>query len=186
MNYNQPELGERLAADYVLGTMPPRARRRFETVMSGNATLCASVAAWSDRLSPLDSLTADEAPRAHVWRAIKQRIESASPASPQWRTWIGPLTFWRGFAMLAGTAVAMIALYIVINPAPSRDIAQALSEKVGLPDLIASAQHSQTHIGLSTISLGGPERERPRWMRAALLVTGDALPLTGEAGPPRR
>jgi anti-sigma-K factor RskA len=184
MDYNRTELGDRLAADYVLGMMPPRARRRFETVMSGNATLCATVAAWSDRLSPLDSLTADEAPRARVWRAIKQRIGPA--AASQRRTWIGPLTFWRGFAALAGTAVTAIALYIVINPAPSRDIAQALSEKVGLPDLIASAQHSQTHIGLSTISLGGPERERPRWMRAALLVTDDALPLTGESKPPRR
>ncbi len=186
MDYNRTELGDRLAADYVLGMMPPRARRRFETAMSGNATLAATVAAWSDRLSPLDSLTADEAPRAHVWRAIKQRIESASPASSQWRTWIGPLTFWRGFAAIAGAAVAAVALYVAINPAPSRDIAAALSEKVGLPDLIASAQHSQTHIGLSTISLGGPERERPRWMRATLLVTDDTLPLTGEAAPPRR
>ena len=30
MNYSDPELLARLAADYVLGTMPPRSRRRFE------------------------------------------------------------------------------------------------------------------------------------------------------------
>ena len=186
MNYNRTELGERLAADYVLGMMPPRARRRFEAVMSGNATLAAIVAAWSDRLSPFDSLTADEAPRAHVWRAIKRRVESAAPASTQWRSWRGRLTFWRGVAAIAGAAVAAVALYVAINPAPSRDIAQALSEKVGLPYLIASAQHSPTHIGLSTISLGGPERERPRWMRATLRVTNDTLPLTGEPKPQQR
>src|ERR1700744_4258553 len=74
MNYARPERGERLAADYVLGMMPPRARQRFERAMATNATLAAIVAAWSDRLAPLDTLTADEPPPARVWHAIDRRV----------------------------------------------------------------------------------------------------------------
>ena len=57
---------------------------------------------------------------------------------------------------------------------------EALAEKTGVSNWIAAAQRAPADIGLSTIRLGVPERERPRWLRAALLLTDDALPLTKE------
>jgi anti-sigma-K factor RskA len=172
MNYTRPERGERLAADYVLGMMPPRARRRFERVMSTNATLAATVAAWSDRLAPLDTLILEEAPPARVWRAIDQRVGDRRAGSalgvPQAGRSRGFGFFWRGFGAITVAACAAVAICVAINPAPVRDMIEAARD------------HAPADIGLSTIRLGVPERERPRWLRAALLLTDDAVPLTQE------
>jgi hypothetical protein len=181
MNYTRPERGERLAADYVLGMMPPRARRRFERVMSTNATLAATVAAWSD----LDTLILEEAPPARVWRAIDQRVGDRRAGSalgvPQAGRSRGFGFFWRGFGAITVAACAAVAICVAINPAPVRDMAAELTDKIGLSKMIEAARdHAPADIGLSTIRLGVPERERPRWLRAALLLTDDAVPLTQE------
>jgi anti-sigma-K factor RskA len=189
MNYARPQRGDRLAADYVLGMMPPRARRRFERVMATNATLAATVAAWSDRLAPLDTLTAEEAPPQRVWRAIDQRIgEQRAAPVPRIPQAARPRSFgffWRGFGAIAVAACAAVAVYIAINPAPMTDMVAELTDKIGLSRVIEAAKDSApADVGLSTIRLGVPERERPRWLRAALLLTDDAVPLTGQAPKP--
>jgi anti-sigma-K factor RskA len=184
MNYNRPELGERLAADYVLGVMPARARRRFEREMAGNATLAALTAGWSERLGPLDSATDDETPPAHVWRRIEQRIGAIAPVRAAARTRRASF-FWRGFAMAAVGVCAVIAVCVAVDPGPVRNEVAALAEKTGLDGWIASARHAAPDLGLSTMRLGVPERERPRWLRAALLLTNDALPVAKDFGEPK-
>jgi anti-sigma-K factor RskA len=183
MNYTRPELGERLAADYALGLMPVRARQRFERAMAGNATLAASTAFWSERLGTLDSMTADETPPAYVWRRIEQRIGRTAPNPGPARGWIG--FSWRGFGVAVAAACALIAIYVAIIPTMVRDEVAALAEKTGLDGWIASAQHAAPDSGLSTMRLGVPERERPRWMRAALLLTDDARPIAEDVTPQR-
>jgi len=53
MNYDRPELRDRLAAAYALGTLRGAARRRLERLMSSDATLAAAVEDWQRRLNPL-------------------------------------------------------------------------------------------------------------------------------------
>ena len=55
MRYEDPELRERLAAEYVLGTLPSRSRRRFERLMTEDPALARVVAVWADRLAPIDA-----------------------------------------------------------------------------------------------------------------------------------
>lgn len=185
MNYGRPQLGDRLAADYVLGLMPPRARRRFEREVDGNATLAAAVAGWSERLGTLDAVTADETPSAHVWRRIEQRIGAATPARAPARSRSFGFR-WRWLAGAAAAACAAIAIYVAVDPAPVRNEVAMLAEKAGIDGWIASARHVAPDIGLSTMRLGVPERERPRWLRAALLLTDDALPVAEDLAPPKR
>ena len=177
MNYARPELGARLAAAYVLGLMPTRARRRFEREIAANATLAAAVAGWSERLGALDSLTADETPPVQVWRRIEQRIGPVAPVRPAARQRSFAVS-WRGFGIAAAAACAAIAIVVAVDPARVRNDIAALAEKTGLDGWIASARHAAPDIGLSTMRLGVPERERPRWLRAGLLLTDDALPVT--------
>jgi hypothetical protein len=179
MNYGHRELGERLAADYVLGLMPPRARRRFEQAMARDAGLSAMVAGWSQRFAPLDAATLDEMPPARIWRAINRRVGAVA-----WPTGRSVEWFWRGLALTAAAAFAAILFYVAVNPTPLRRELHAFADRLGVPDLIGSAPHAMPDIGLSTMRLGVSERERPRWLRAALLLSSDALPLTRP--PPSR
>jgi anti-sigma-K factor RskA len=183
MNYSRPELGERLAADYVLGLMPARARQRFERAMAGDATLSASTAFWSERLGSLEAMSMDETPPAYIWRRIEQRIGGTAPTQAPTRGWFGFGFSWRGFGVAVAAACAVIAIYIAVNPTMVRDDVAALAEKTGLDGWIASAQHATPDLGLSTMRLGVPERERPRWLRAALLLTDDARPVTEDVTP---
>ena len=45
MDYSRPELADRLAAEYVAGTLRGPARRRFETLLPAHATLRAATRA---------------------------------------------------------------------------------------------------------------------------------------------
>jgi hypothetical protein len=178
MDYNRSNLGERLAADYVLGMMPPRARQRFERELAASATLSATVAGWSERFAPLDDTTRDEAPPAHIWRAIDRRIGTG--AAPAQRRSLS--AFWRCVVLTAAAACAAVMIYVAPNPAALHRDLRALADRAGISDWVGSAPRAMPDIGLSTMRLGVPERERPRWLRAALLLSSEALPLT--APPP--
>jgi hypothetical protein len=182
MNYQHPERAGRLAADYTLGLMPVRARRRFERAVAADATLAAVVAAWGERLAPLDEPTDGEMPPARVWRAIEARIESDRQRPV--RRWSFAL-FWRGAAVSAAAACAAIVLFVALGPMKLPGTVEALLDRTGLSGWIEAMPHPPADIGLSTITLGVSERERPRWIRAALLLTNDVETLT-VAPPPTR
>ena len=68
------ELLDRLAAEYVLGTLRFRARRRFERWLL-SPQVGALVKAWEERLAGLEPRLDPIAPFATVWRGIETRLE---------------------------------------------------------------------------------------------------------------
>jgi anti-sigma-K factor RskA len=68
------ELVDRLAAEYVLGTLRHRARRRFERWLL-SPQVGALVKAWEDRLAGLEPQLAPVNPPATVWRGIEDKLE---------------------------------------------------------------------------------------------------------------
>jgi len=156
MRYDNPELRERLAAEYVLGTMPARVRRRFEQLMAGDPQLTRTAGDWSDRLLPLNETTADEEPPPSVWRAIESRIgafavQSVPPASQP--SWFGSLAFWRGFAITAGAATIALALYIALfagrMPAPT--VVAVLAGHGGEPGWVAMRGPKPDEVSFSAV-----------------------------------
>ena len=184
MRYDRPELGERLAADYVLGLMPARARQRFDRALADNATLAARVAAWSELLTPLDAVTAGETPPTHVWRKIERRVGSGLRQAGRPRATIR--IFWRAFAATAFAACVALAVAIALDPTPLPKFVEDLAGEIGLPGSAAPAAHHPAVIGLSAIDIGISERERPRWIRDALLLTNSALPIIADLPPHSR
>jgi len=85
MNYRRPELRERLASEYVLGTLHGRARPRFQQLLHADAELQARVAFWEQQLMPMAAPVSAVAPSAKVWEAIAARVaprEQAVRARP--------------------------------------------------------------------------------------------------------
>lgn len=68
------ELLDRLAGEYVLGTLRGRARRRFERWLL-SPQVGAIVKAWEERLAGLEPRLSGVAPPAAVWRNIETRLE---------------------------------------------------------------------------------------------------------------
>lgn len=118
MNYAHPELRDRLAAEYALGTLRGLARRRFERLLPGNAGLRDLVKDWELRVNLLAESAPVVEPPPHVWEQIAQRIGPVpAPVPESWldRLW-NSLDFWRGAGALAGAAAAALAVYVALQP----------------------------------------------------------------------
>jgi anti-sigma-K factor RskA len=111
MDYSRPELADRLAADYVAGTLRGPARRRFESLLPAHPVLRGAVRAWEDRLMPMTASVEPQAPPARVWDGIQARIGGASPA-PAPTGWWSRLAVWRGFAGVASAAALGLAVLL--------------------------------------------------------------------------
>ncbi len=75
MNWHRsPELLDRLAAEYALGTLAGGARRRFEAVMRNELAVARAAARWATRLEPMGA----ELPPLDAGGALWSRIERSS------------------------------------------------------------------------------------------------------------
>src|SRR5579863_8651522 len=102
MKYDDPKLRELLAGRYVLGTMPRRARARFDRLIADDAIFCAEVRDWAEIFAPIDAAAKEEAPPPRVWRAIEAQLGPAHPAPiPPRASWLDALWLWRGAAGFA-------------------------------------------------------------------------------------
>jgi anti-sigma-K factor RskA len=146
MRYDSPELREKLAAEYVLGTMPGLVRRRFERLLIADAELRRVVEDWHARLDPIDYGAPVREPPARIWRAVERRL--ALPRQPvPWTRWIGSLAFWRGATLAAAALAAAVILYVAARPAPApTTVVAILSDDKGEPGWVALRGQSDIEI----------------------------------------
>jgi anti-sigma-K factor RskA len=174
MRYDDPNLRERLAAEYVLGTMPHRARLRFEQIMQQDAALMALVGTWAERFSAIERATPAEEPPARVWRAIEARIAAPeAPGDAPAQSVTGPLyaalRFWRGFAIAASAVAAALIAYIaafLVRPAPQMPhVIAVLDDRSGAPCWIAAAGPRRGEIAVAELRplTGGADHSFELW-----------------------
>jgi len=107
-------LRQKLAAEYVLGTLKGGARRRFESWMQQDADLRNVTAQWQQRLGPMAEFAGDVTPPKSVWTGIEHRL-NLKKASPGWRFWLNDnLAFWRSLGMVS-TGLAAMLLVLVLS-----------------------------------------------------------------------
>jgi len=158
MNYGRdPELLERLAAEYALGTLRGRARLRFARLARENAAAARAVREWENRLGPMSLAVRGVRPHRRVWIAIQARLPDAGGA---WES----LAFWRNLGLVAsGCAAALLVAFVVRDPrfapvpvekiaAPKRQMQPAyvavLSDKAGKVVLLAYADRHSDELWL--------------------------------------
>ena len=130
-SYKNAELRDRLASEYVIGTLRGRARARFQSLMRYDPALRWIVAEWEARLTPLAVAAGEIAPPTRVWRAVAQRIAGGATKG---------LAFWRGLAVTSTAFVLILAAFIGLAPRPEPPMAMVavMSDDKGEPALVVS------------------------------------------------
>ncbi len=70
-----------LAAEYVLGSLDPAERRQVDAGRTTDAALAAAIAAWEQRLAPLNDRLPGVAPPAHLFDDIVARLSGQAAQS---------------------------------------------------------------------------------------------------------
>ncbi len=135
MNLSRPDRRSRLdalAAEYVLGTLPARARTRLSRIARTDTVVAGAIRAWEQRMAPLAEAAPPITPSPRLWRLIALRLglEPVRPATPgPWWTRLG---FWRGFAV-ASLAAALVLGVTLLRLQPE-DGAQPIVVVLAGPD----------------------------------------------------
>jgi len=147
MNYDDPELLDRLAAEYVFGSLSSRARRRFERLRQRLPAAEKAARDWEKRLMPLSGSVPSERPPARVWNAIDERTGGGErrASTRSWR-WLRPV--W-GFAFGVLATLGVVRLFPDAMP-----IEAIVQERGTLPQsyvgLLTDAQNNAVMLASST------------------------------------
>jgi anti-sigma-K factor RskA len=138
---NKPELIDRLAAEYVLGTLSGGARRRFARWMRDDAALRLTVSSWEARLTPMAIAVRDVAAPKSLWPKIAARIEPTAAAKPKETSLWNSLAFWRGFGLSAAGATAALAVFIGMRPPQIVERVQVVEKSVEKPMRVSDGKN---------------------------------------------
>jgi anti-sigma-K factor RskA len=137
-------LREKLAAEYVLGTLKGGARRRFEGYMHNDAALRRTTMEWQDRLTPLAEFSSAQAPRRQVWSNIERRL-NLQRAHAAWQFWRNEsVTFWRSLGVVSTALAALLVVVITTRTldAPALDYVATLTDEKSQTALVLTGDSS--------------------------------------------
>lgn len=136
MNYDRPELRQRLASEYVLGTLHGRARKRFQRLLKSDHKLRHTVEGWEHKLIPMASPLSVDAPSAKIWQGIAARVAPTSQTTAAvgfFERWFG----WRSLGSLA--AGIMIGITSALLLPAIRDASEG--------GVLSEAQLPESYVG---------------------------------------
>jgi anti-sigma-K factor RskA len=140
---NNIALRQKLAAEYVLGTLKGGARRRFEGWMHNDADLRNITAQWQQRLAPMAEFAGAVQPPTSVWTGIERRLNLKVAPASGWKFWFSEnLAFWRSLGMVS-TGLAAMLLVLVLSKtgveAPSINYVATLTDEKAQNALVVTA-----------------------------------------------
>lgn len=133
MDYSRADLADRLAAEYVMGTLRGPARRRMQTLLPAHPALRDAVLEWQARLMPL----ADDLPPVpaspQVWRGIEHTLFGPTRSTPWWQR----LGLWQGLASAGGAAALALGVLLMLMQPPLQ--APVMVVLLANPEQVAAA-----------------------------------------------
>jgi anti-sigma-K factor RskA len=194
---------DKLAAEYVLGTLKGGARRRFEAWMRNDATMRRAVTEWEDRLNPMAEFAPEAVPAPQVWQAIARRLDLKQAQRESRRSfWLSlreDLSFWRGLGMVS-TALATVLLTVLLarQPDPAQSTVSyvaMLADDKAQPIAVVTGDAGQRKLTIRVVNPQNvaADRSLELWAvpkegppRSLGLLAGDgssSLPLPENASP---
>jgi anti-sigma-K factor RskA len=169
MNLRDPARVDALAAQYVLGTLAGRARRRFEREARENPIVAAALRRWEERLLPFAEAVSPIAPPARVWTAILARLGASVPSPEPRRAPRGAGSAWWRWVAIAGLATSLALAIALFKPAPERPegtLVVVLAGQDAKPAIIATAARTGRVLTLKAIGplTVAPDRGLELWM----------------------
>ncbi|MDB5920295.1 MAG: hypothetical protein JWR40_4529 [Massilia sp.] len=160
-------LRQKLAAEYVLGTLRGGARRRFDTWLHQDADLRRLVAEWQQRLAPMAEFAGDAQPSRRVWRGIEQRLGLTRKASA-WRFWLNDnLAFWRSLGMVSTSLAALLLVVVLTKVAdvPAISYVATLTDDKTQTALLVTAdqRHKALEVRLLSAAPVAPDKSLHLW-----------------------
>lgn len=165
MRYNNPQLVQRLAAEYVLGTLTGRARRRFESWMRDSYLVRSAVWHWERQLNPLSQAASSVQPRARVWEQVLERTGAKAADRAEREVarlqWFERLGWWRGLSLVATAAAVVLAVMLartpteVVTPQAQQYVAVVNGEQAQ-PLWLVRVDVSQGRLAIKSINATAP------------------------------
>ena len=170
MNYSRPDRRDRLdrlAAEFALGTLPPRPRARLARAARTEPAVADAIREWEQRLAALAAALPGINPPPKVWTRIVERLGLAETRGTDASGgWWGRLQVWRALAAL-GFAAALAFGVALLTPRPEAPpIVAVLAGPDGKAALIASARRSDAFLLVKAVGAApvAPGRALELWM----------------------
>lgn len=168
--YQDPNLYERLAGEYVLGTLQGRARQRFAQLVDQRGYLRNAVNQWEQRLDPLITQITVQSPPNRVWRNISRELDLISNQSGRIRL----IDFWNNILLWRTTTfTAMVFLVLSLlyswlpqpQPSGAPSYLAVLKSKQDAPMFVATASLSpmQMKVMMMDESVMYPNKDLELW-----------------------
>lgn len=114
--YQNPEVFERLAMAYALGTLSGRARKRFEALQEQHFYLRATTEAYERQFASMVELLPEQAPPNRVWDKLEAELDlnlgTEQKAQEEKGSWLNSIFPWlsAGFASVFGAVATVMVL----------------------------------------------------------------------------
>ncbi len=170
MNLSRPDRVARLdalAAAYVLGTLPARARARLARAAQTDTVVASTIREWELRLAPFAEAAPPITAPPQVWRRVAMRLGLDTVRPSERDPWWMRMPFWRGLALASLVAVAVLGGLV----AREQQLAEApivvvLAGQDARPALIASLDRASRVMTVKTVGAAAvpPDRALELWM----------------------
>ncbi|MGH8177808.1 MAG: anti-sigma factor [Steroidobacter sp.] len=156
MRYRHPQLLQRLAGEYVLGTLHGRARRRFERLMVESHAARSAVWRWEQELGPLAQASGSVQPSIRVWREILRRTGAQTTQAP----WYERLGLWRGLTLAAAAAALVLAVMLRTAPVAGPQYVAVFSGEQSQPLWVVSVDVDRERLSIRPINATPPATDK--------------------------
>lgn len=155
MRYTKSEVQNRIARDYVMGSLSSAARRRCDALRLELLDLDQKIRKWSEQFQPLADMVPGLPPGPKVWDRIHTSINSATISSQPIENKLGlwdPLSFVRTFVLAAAFLVVALLLEQLTQVAPiSFDYISVMTGDDGQPQFVAMASQEIKQLEIQSL-----------------------------------